>query len=73
MVLGVRSAEKTGGDIEAQLPAAYDDLASLAETEGGVDTGLQDAARANRDGPEEALRFRDIDDTVGVITVVLVR
>ena len=72
-ILSVHATEESGGDVEADLSRPKDDLTARAEAERAVDAGLQDAARPDGDRSGETLRFRDIDDAVGIITVVLIR
>ena len=71
-VLRVRGSEETGGRRETHLPGAQEDRRGAGGAERTVDAGLEDTALSNRDASREALRLRDVDDTVGVIAVVLV-
>ena len=71
-VLRVSGSEETGGRRETHLPGAQEDRRGAGGAERPVDAGLEDTALSNRDASREALRLRDVDDAVGVVTVVLV-
>ena len=71
-ILGVDSSVEARGQVKPQLAAAKDDASALSQTQGAIDAGLQDAARANGHRAGETLRLRDIDDAVGVQTVILI-
>ena len=72
-ILGVSAAEKARGRRETQFAGAQEDRRGAGGAERAVHTRLQDAAATERDASGEGLSLRDVDDTVGVVTIVGVR
>ena len=72
LILGVDPSVESGGDVEPQFAATEDDPAALAQAQRSVDARLQDAAGADRHGAGETLGLGDVDDAVGVQTVILI-